>query len=106
VFLQIWFWLSVIIVPYVSIGAQLNKRGITPNFQLLNPVVPLILAMQRFIYGRRGLAGHASAAGFLPNGSWLWYLRGVGVVFAASCLLLVFAIRVFDRSEGNFAEVL
>ncbi|MCU1345241.1 MAG: type transporter [Acidimicrobiia bacterium] len=108
VFLQIWFWLSVIIVPYVSIGAQLDKRGITPNMQLLNPVVPLVLAMQRFIYGRKGLPGHVakSPAGFLPDGSWLWYLRGVGVVALLSVALLWFSIRVFDRSEGNFAEVL
>jgi ABC-2 type transport system permease protein len=106
VFLQIWFWLSVIIVPYVSIGNQLNRRGITPNMQLLNPVVPLVLAMQRFIYGRRGLAGHASAAGFLPNGSWLWYTRGVVVVLLVSAVLFVLSIRLFDRAEGNFAEVL
>ena len=104
--LQIWFWLSAIIVPYVAIGVQLAKRGINPNLQLLNPIVPLVLPMQRFIYGRRALAGHASANGFVPDGSWWWYARNVSIVFVFSCLLLVFAIRMFDRAEGNFAEVL
>ena len=36
----------------------------------------------------------------------LWYLRNLGIVGVASCLLLWGALTFFGRVEGNFAEEL
>jgi ABC-2 type transport system permease protein len=109
--LQLWFWLSAIIVSYGDMAREIAKRGISSSVMLLNPMVPIITTMQRFVYGKRGLPGVAHAnkvdgTGYVPDGSYLWYLRNLGVVFVAACVLFVVAVRVFDRAEGNFAEVL
>jgi ABC-2 type transport system permease protein len=106
--IQAWFWLSCIIVPYVSIGNQLQERDLPASSLLMNPVTSVVITMQRAFYGESGLPGHLSPdhVGYLPDGSWLWYLRNLGVVFAVSVVLLLLAIRIFDRVEGNFAEVL
>ena len=40
----------------------------------------------------------------LPDESQWWYLRNVLIVLVAAPVLLVVAIKVFDRLEGSFAE--
>ena len=73
---------------------------------LLNPVTSVTLAMQRGIYGRTygnpGPDGVPQA--LIPDENQLWYLRNLGIVGAGALILLVLAVMVFDRAEGNFAE--
>ena len=40
----------------------------------------------------------------LPDMSQWWYLRNVLIVLVVASVLLVVAVRVFDRLEGSFAE--
>jgi hypothetical protein len=42
----------------------------------------------------------------LPDEGSLWFLRNLGIVGAISLVLLVLAVRLFDRLEANFAEEL
>jgi hypothetical protein len=54
------------------------------------------------LYGKAEIVGTK----LLPDGSPLWYLRNLGIVCAVSVLLFLLAIKIFDRAEGNFAEVM
>ena len=47
-----------------------------------------------------------STTHLLPDVSVMWYLRNLAVVLVASTLLLLLAIKIFDKAEGNFAEVM
>jgi hypothetical protein len=35
-----------------------------------------------------------------------WYLRNLGFVLAGATILFLVAIKIFDKAEGNFAEVM
>jgi hypothetical protein len=42
----------------------------------------------------------------LPDASVWWYLRNLGIVLVAASALFLLAIKIFDKAEGNFAEVM
>ena len=74
----------------------------------LNPITPIVLTFQRALYGTtspKGLGGVRVA--ILPDhaGPW-WYLWQLLAVIAFSIALFFFAMNVFGRLEGNFAEEL
>jgi ABC-2 type transport system permease protein len=94
-----WFWFTPIIYPYRYVSDRLeNWTGLF----LLNPMVSIVISFQRAIYNRTSGNGNQ----ILPDESVLWYLRNVGIVFAASILLLLFAFWLFGRLEDDFAEEL
>jgi len=97
-----WFWLSPILYPYMLVSNKLVERGLNGNLLLLNPVVAPLITFQRALYGRAAIGSQK----LLPDGSPLWYLRNLGIVFAVSVVLFLVAIKIFDRAEGNFAEVM
>lgn len=103
--LQIWFWLSCVIVSYAGVNGKLTGDGAPSGLLLVNPMTSIVITMQRAIYGRQGLS-EVSPGPYLPDGSIWWYLRNLAPVAAAAVLIVVVAIRVFDRAEGNFAEML
>ncbi|MGH9303899.1 MAG: ABC transporter permease [Acidimicrobiales bacterium] len=74
-----------------------------------NPLVWIVLAFQRCLYGRVLPPGQTTAtgvtsplAGFGPP----IYLEALGIVLAGSIVLFFVAMRVFGQVEGNFAEEL
>jgi ABC-2 type transport system permease protein len=120
-----WFWLTPILVPYMGVASQLERHKINGNLLLLNPMASVVISMQRALYSVTGTArtqidpatGKAMidkvtgkaivvTTRYLPDASLWWYLRNVSIVFAVSTVLMVAAIKVFDRAEGNFAEVM
>jgi ABC-2 type transport system permease protein len=102
-----WFWGSAILYPYMLVSDKLAQRGINSNLLLLNPVVAPLITFQRALYG---VASIPKAGGgtlhLLPDASCWWYLRNLGVVLAFSTVLLLLVIKIFDKAEGNFAEVM
>lgn len=94
----LWFWLTPIVYPFVLTSEKLSERGLG-WLPLLNPMTSITLAFQRAVYGDTT----AGAAVLPDHGNW-WYLRNLGVVGLVGVVLLWFAIKVFDRAEGNFAE--
>ena len=62
-------------------------------------ITPIVLVFQRALYGEFGhvLDPHLSA---------LWYLRNLAIITAGAVVLAGFALRVFNRLEGNLAEEL
>src|SRR5262249_6130080 len=93
-----WFWLTPIVYPYTLVSDRLAAHGLSWLI-LVNPMTPIVIACQRGVYGTG-----SAAAPVLPDASVGWYMRNLTIVAIASFVLLVIAIRVFDRLEGNFAE--
>jgi ABC-type polysaccharide/polyol phosphate export permease len=112
-----WFWLSPILYGYMLVADKLLSAGVNANLLLLNPVTAPLISFQRALYGKAtivdtkldpatGKTVVVSTTHLLPDASVMWYLRNLAVVLFASTLLLLLAIKIFDKAEGNFAEVM
>ena len=115
VILTAWFWACPIVYAFQqNIAHKLGPKGLIWIY-FLNPMTPLVLTFQRFIYAHPTAYANVKQ----PNGSFLrtpfyvlpihsqvWYLAlDLGVLAIAAVLFLV-ALAVFGRLEGNFAEEL
>jgi ABC-2 type transport system permease protein len=108
----LWFWATPIVYPYEQIVTKLAHHHLPTWLPLLNPLTDIVLVFQRAIYGQANITGAVSVRGgalsgqILPvEGEW-WYLWHVLVVLGLSTVLLVVALKIFGRLEGNFAEEL
>jgi ABC-2 type transport system permease protein len=75
-------------------------------------MTPIVLSFQRAIYGEHQVdTGGSSRLGttttsILPDESVWWYFRNVAVLGVVSVLILLGALWLFGRLEGDFAEEL
>ena len=87
---------------------MLGAKGLTWVY-FLNPITPVVLTFQRVLYGQTTVVAttpdHASI-NVLPNWSAAHYAALDGLLILLSSILLVIAIRIFGRLQGNFAEEL
>jgi len=103
-----WFWMTPIVYPYELVAQKLGSES---WLYLLNPVSDVVLTFQRAIYARTEYTtvqnGVTTVQHILPSGvdQW-WYLWHLGIVIGASAVLFLFALSLFGRVEGNFAEEL
>ena len=96
------FWINPIVYEYQLIVRWLVAHSWPTWLPLINPVTAIITTFQRVIYG----AAAVDDRQLLPDvGAW-WYLRNLLIVAGVSVVLLLGALRYFDREEGNLAEVL
>jgi ABC-2 type transport system permease protein len=101
-----WFWVTPIVYQYNALGDRLG------NWALLNPMTPIVLSFQRAIYGERQVEVGGSSRlgtttqGILPDESVWWYFRNVAVLGVVSVLVLLAALWLFGKLEGDFAEEL
>jgi ABC-2 type transport system permease protein len=113
VILTAWFWACPIVYPFQQdIGAKLGHKLF---IYFLNPVTPLVLTFQRFIYNKVDPVANVKQPDgkflpthypVLPLHGYLWYSALDVGVFALSVVLFLVALAVFGRLEGNFAEEL
>jgi len=101
-----WFWMTPIVYPFGFVAGSLTGRGVSATVALVNPMTSIVLAFQRAFYGILYLPEKVGGGNILPEESSLWYFRNLCIVGAISALLLVLAVRLFDRLEANFAEEL
>jgi ABC-2 type transport system permease protein len=94
--LMAWFWVTPIVYPFTQLANAVHGHT---AIALINPVTPIVLAFQRALYGEYG---HVLP----PNLSALWYLRNLVIITVGAVALAAFALRVFNRLEGNLAEEL
>ena len=110
-----WFWMTPIVYPFRLVGDKLVANGWPSGLFLLNPMTPIVITFQRAIYGvvggesgaAIGTSGKPPAPGtpaILPDANQLWYLRNLVFVGIAASLLLLVALKIFRKVEGNFAE--
>jgi ABC-2 type transport system permease protein len=115
VILTAWFWACPIVYAFQqNIGLKLGPKHLLPVY-FLNPVTPLVLTFQRFIYARispvaliKQTDGKFLPAKYLvlPNWGYLRFFELDVAVLALAAVLFVVALAVFGRLEGNFAEEL
>jgi ABC-2 type transport system permease protein len=114
-----WFWATPIVYSYSTISKELARHHLPSWLPCINPLTDVVLVFQRAIYAKPdgGLPGSPAAgaspsrslqkgAQLLPHAGEWWYLWHVLVVLGAAAVLLVGALAVFARLEGNFAEEL
>lgn len=108
--MNVWFWAVPIIYQYRLIrdGVIGKHHNLEWLFYLYrcNPIIPIVLTFQRAIYAVTSPVGtNGQVAHILPDhaGPW-WYLWQLLLVIAFALVLFVFALRVFARAEGSFAE--
>ena len=104
ILLMVWFWLTPILYQYTLVSDRLAKRGLPEWLPLLNPLTPIVLNMQRAIWGRTHGSAKDGSPLLIPDNSQWWYLGILGVVAVVSVGLIYGAIKVFDHLEGNFSE--
>ena len=100
--------MTPLVYPYELVAQKLGSES---WLYLLNPVTDVVITFQRAIYARTEYTtvqnGVTTVQHILPSGvdQW-WYLWHLGIVIGASAVLFLFALSLFGRVEGNFAEEL
>lgn len=97
-----WQWLTPIVYAWGFVADKLASHGWSTLITLVNPMTPIVICFQRALYGNGVTADRV----LLPQWGPLGYLASLAVPLVVGAVLLVVAIRVFDRAEGNFAEVM
>jgi ABC-2 type transport system permease protein len=109
VILSAWFWACPIVYSYQrTVAAKLHAHHLTWLY-FLNPMTPLVMTFQRVLYNKTfayTTTPDHTYTQFLPAWHWYVYAGACGIVLAVSLVLLLFALGVFGRLEGNFAEEL
>lgn len=101
-----WFWLTPIVYTFQLVSDKLVAHHTWAYLHLLNPMTPIVITVQRAVYGTATIGSGPSRQILLPDLSVSWYLRNVLAVLALAIVIFVVAIKVFDRAEANFAEVM
>jgi ABC-2 type transport system permease protein len=110
-----WFWACPIVYTYWhTAAAGLHKYHLTWLY-FMNPVTPLVMTFQRVLYNKMGRVAltlhHApgtppSYATLLPPWGPMTYVVADMAVLGVALVLFYFAMVVFGRLAGNFAEEL
>jgi ABC-2 type transport system permease protein len=107
--INLWFWLTPIVYSYErTVSPMLHSHGLAWLY-LLNPVTPVVLTFQRVLYGETTVIANTpdhSVLHVLPGWTTTTFATMNGALIAAGALLLLGAMFVFGRLQGNFAEEL
>lgn len=106
-----WFWLTPVVYSYKGDDPNLPTSGfggLVATFLRANPMSAIILPFQKVIYANETV--NSTSTGdpihILPSEDVFWYVKNLGLTLAFSGVLFYFAVRFFDRAQGNFAEEL
>jgi ABC-2 type transport system permease protein len=104
-----WFWMTPIVYPYSQVSTTAVFGTTIGNLALLNPLTPVVITMQRALWGNHLLdittKSHAAQTMYaLPDQSQWWYLGILGIVAAVAIVLMFIAFAIFGRLEDDFAE--
>jgi ABC-2 type transport system permease protein len=120
VVLQAWFWAVPIVYSFNYVYQRFQKHtlfGIPGThlswLYLANPVTPIVLTFQRALYGYHvyyppgpnGTPG-TTPTSVLTDFPYTWYLGMDLIILAVGIVVLIGALALFGRIEGNFAEEL
>ncbi|MGA2519222.1 MAG: ABC transporter permease [Acidimicrobiales bacterium] len=108
VILNAWFWATPAIYRFAQAATELRRHHILWLY-FLDPVVPVVMTFQRVFYAvpiaRSTIKPHPLEPMLATYGTH-WYLLADLAVLGISLVLLLGALVVFGRLEGNFAEEL
>jgi ABC-type polysaccharide/polyol phosphate export permease len=102
-----WFWVTPIVYQFELVG---QRSGWSKYVWMANPVTPIVLIFQRAIYARldnvHTVNGVTTVTPLLPHWPYWGYVAYLGYSLVIALFFLAIAVRVFGRSEANFAEEL
>jgi ABC-2 type transport system permease protein len=103
-----WFWVTPIVYAFqLVVGNKTTESRIWfGRVFMLNPVTPIVITFQRAIYAKLYNTNTNPHTQLLPTWSMWGYLAYIGYAFLFGFIVLAIALRVFGRSEVNFAEEL
>ena len=102
-----WFWATPIVYPYRLVADKARTHALLYYVYRLNPIVSIVLTFQRAIYNKIApLGANGKPVNILSPAPPSWYVWQLGVIIVGSIVLGLFALTVFGRLEGNFAEEL
>ena len=100
----VWFWANPILYAAYQVRDPLEPRGALWAY-FLNPMATVVSTMQRAVYQTPTFVGQdGTTLRILMDPGYLFYLRNLLVGFAIAGLLLLFAVRTFERLQADFAE--
>jgi ABC-2 type transport system permease protein len=106
------FFSPPIVYSYATVAKNFHHKWFSVLYHA-NPLMWIVVSFQRCLYGGVIPPGGKVVPGVqpvpfevLPTWGASTYLIGLSCVFVFSLLLFVFAMVVFGRVEGNFAEEL
>ena len=102
-----WFWVTPVVYAFELVPSRSASGDLSPWFARLweaNPVTPIVITFQRAIYAK--VNNNTAHTPILPHWGPAGYLLYLGWSFLFGAVTLAIAIRVFGRSEVNFAEEL
>jgi ABC-2 type transport system permease protein len=97
-----WFWVTPILYQYERAAGWFDRHGLGEWVLLVNPATPIVITVQRAIYGTSSVEGSP----LLPSEGPLWYFAVLVVTAAVWSCILALALRAFDRADVNMAETL
>ncbi len=98
--LAAWFWMSAIVYPYALVSERLGDREILAS---LNPVIPVIVSIQRVAYNPDPATDGVTV---LPVLDQSWFYQRLGLAFIIGVVLIVIGLLTFARHEADFGEKL
>lgn len=103
-----WFWLTPVVYPYKKLPSA-GFFGIIGSIIRANPMAAIIAPFQKVIYVNEKVIStfkDRSVIRILPDEPTFWYVKNLSLTLAFSIVLFFFAMRMFDKAQGNFAEEL
>jgi ABC-2 type transport system permease protein len=108
------FFSPPIVYSFGTLTKQLHAHAWFRWIYEANPLTWIVLSFQRCLFGKvvppQGkivpIVSKSVPYHVLPTWGATTYVEGLAVVFAASVVMLLIAMLVFGRVEGNFAEEL
>lgn len=100
-----WFWATPILYQFERAAATLENNGISRWMQMVNPFTPVVITIQRAIYGSDVSLGDEQIV-LLPDGGVAWYAGWLVLICVIAIAFLAGSLRFFDRAETNMAEAL
>jgi ABC-2 type transport system permease protein len=99
-----WFFATPIVYQH---RLMTDKLGSASWVSLLNPMTPLVIAIQRAIYNRTEVVDSSGkVTPILYDETVWWYLRNVLIVGLGATALIALGLWVFDRIGDDLAEQL
>lgn len=98
-----WFWVTPIVYAFMTVG---KRDDWFTKVLMINPVIPIVLMFQRAIYAKLDNTHTVPVTPLLPHWSYGGYALYLGWSFLFGAVVLAIAVKVFGRSEANFAEEL
>jgi ABC-2 type transport system permease protein len=97
-----WFWVTPILYQYELSASWFSGHGLGEWILLVNPATPIVITVQRAIYGTASV----DDLRLLPSNGPLWYLAVLGITAVAWAVVFALALRAFDRADVHLAETL